>query len=538
MSIVYEKALKQDLELGYGISSRTAPGGGTMVGDKIGTHTLLPRVFNVNDFSSVQDALDEAAVEGGTVLVPPGTYYVANLVVGDGVHRVDLQCLGGSVFSPLPTIGTDPMFTWTMYSSSTGVYVDTQNLAGYSGNVFEFDDAIMEMWPRIKDATIYMAYGQSCNGIYIYADDKDARWVQEAEIDCFIVGGASHIKIETADTGWINDNKIKVRSFCGVHSVEIIANRSGSDANPVDQQVGGNKIEIWQESFYPLVAELTPVVDLVNISGDGFVVDNMFDLNVEDLPGLNHTSITADKAGRNYFRGRFYPNANTVVDTSTYHLPNVWEDITYHVIYTFRGTECPKDITRATDGSFTGFYGAGSFQAGQSLYSGIFYDTATKADRIIGTSDSRKLTFITNNNGRVYIAADGKVGIGGDPSQLFDVSNGKYTVSVDGVNVITHAADGEFIDLYGPGSMAVGFSLFSGIFYNGTTTNADVQMGTLSANSVTITTDSSERIIIDSTGKITLKGLPVYADNAAAITGGLTADQLYRTTTGTVMIVY
>lgn len=35
-----------------------------------------------------------------------------------------------------------------------------------------------------------------------------------------------------------------------------------------------------------------------------------------------------------------------------------------------------------------------------------------------------------------------------------------------------------------------------------------------------------------------IRNLPVYADNAAAITGGLTTDTLYRTATGVVMVVY
>lgn len=32
--------------------------------------------------------------------------------------------------------------------------------------------------------------------------------------------------------------------------------------------------------------------------------------------------------------------------------------------------------------------------------------------------------------------------------------------------------------------------------------------------------------------------LPVYADNAAAISGGLTAGEIYRTSTGVLMVVY
>jgi hypothetical protein len=32
--------------------------------------------------------------------------------------------------------------------------------------------------------------------------------------------------------------------------------------------------------------------------------------------------------------------------------------------------------------------------------------------------------------------------------------------------------------------------------------------------------------------------LPVYSDNAAAISGGLTAGEIYRTSTGVLMVVY
>ena len=35
-----------------------------------------------------------------------------------------------------------------------------------------------------------------------------------------------------------------------------------------------------------------------------------------------------------------------------------------------------------------------------------------------------------------------------------------------------------------------------------------------------------------------LAALPVYADNAAALAGGLTAGQLYRTSIGVLMVTY
>jgi hypothetical protein len=41
MPIVYEKAVAEDLELGYGTVTRTNPAGGTMVGSKIGMHTFI-----------------------------------------------------------------------------------------------------------------------------------------------------------------------------------------------------------------------------------------------------------------------------------------------------------------------------------------------------------------------------------------------------------------------------------------------------------------------------------------------------------------
>jgi len=40
------------------------------------------------------------------------------------------------------------------------------------------------------------------------------------------------------------------------------------------------------------------------------------------------------------------------------------------------------------------------------------------------------------------------------------------------------------------------------------------------------------------TSKLQVVGLPVYADNAAATSGGLTAGAFYRTSTGVLMVVY
>jgi len=48
----------------------------------------------------------------------------------------------------------------------------------------------------------------------------------------------------------------------------------------------------------------------------------------------------------------------------------------------------------------------------------------------------------------------------------------------------------------------------------------------------------TKRLKIDNEGHITATTMPVYADNAAALSGGLTTGKFYRTSTGTLMIVY
>ena len=48
----------------------------------------------------------------------------------------------------------------------------------------------------------------------------------------------------------------------------------------------------------------------------------------------------------------------------------------------------------------------------------------------------------------------------------------------------------------------------------------------------------AERMRIKSTGIINIANTPVYADNAAAKTGGLVDGDVYRTSTGDLKIVY
>jgi hypothetical protein len=64
------------------------------------------------------------------------------------------------------------------------------------------------------------------------------------------------------------------------------------------------------------------------------------------------------------------------------------------------------------------------------------------------------------------------------------------------------------------------------------TGNGFVDIGTQQLMSVPFAIKSNE------SNKIKNAGLPVYADNAAALAGGLVAGEMYRTAAGVLMVVY
>lgn len=51
MSVVYEKIVAEDLELGRGTVAVTNPAGGTLVGSKIGIHSFLGTALDASDFA-------------------------------------------------------------------------------------------------------------------------------------------------------------------------------------------------------------------------------------------------------------------------------------------------------------------------------------------------------------------------------------------------------------------------------------------------------------------------------------------------------
>jgi hypothetical protein len=116
MAAYWEKVVAEDLQTGRGTVDVRMPAGGTQVGTKIYLGTFGLRWFVVTDYGAVGDgatddttavqaAFTAAAVAGGTVYFPDGTYLLtSNIVVGSGVsHIVNILGpswgTGGVVFS-------------------------------------------------------------------------------------------------------------------------------------------------------------------------------------------------------------------------------------------------------------------------------------------------------------------------------------------------------------------------------------------------------------------------------------------------------
>jgi hypothetical protein len=113
--------------------------------------------------------------------------------------------------------------------------------------------------------------------------------------------------------------------------------------------------------------------------------------------------------------------------------------------------------------------------------------------------------FAAGLTSRLYINTTGNVGIG--------TTSPSGRLTVQGAGTTT----GETLKLQN----SAGTDIFK-VLDNGTTTlKGNVGIGTGSP-----------------TSKLQVVGLPTYADNTAALAGGLTAGAFYRTSTGVLMVTY
>lgn len=127
-------------------------------------------------------------------------------------------------------------------------------------------------------------------------------------------------------------------------------------------------------------------------------------------------------------------------------------------------------------------------------------------------------------------------------SNLVDIqSNGtsKVVVNSAGNVLIGSSTDG------GSGALQVTGTGRIGGFDFGNTSNhltwvngSDLTIGTVYNNALAFKTNNTERARIKNNGTINFSNVSVYADNAAALAGGLVAGDVYRTSTGQLMITY
>jgi hypothetical protein len=165
-------------------------------------------------------------------------------------------------------------------------------------------------------------------------------------------------------------------------------------------------------------------------------------------------------------------------------------------------------------------------------------NSSSNAVRITQTGSGNALLVEDSSNPDstpFVIDADGKVGIGTSsiyPQFILDVRGGRTSL----------AADNEQFGL-GVRFTGTGGPVYFGAASNSATPDAvisnagGVALATF-ANSGNVgigTTAPANKLHVN--GTVRLQGLPVYANNAAAITGGLVADDVYKTSTGELRIV-
>jgi hypothetical protein len=162
---------------------------------------------------------------------------------------------------------------------------------------------------------------------------------------------------------------------------------------------------------------------------------------------------------------------------------------------------------------------------------------------IIGTYTANDLTFRTNNSQRGIITSSGDFGIATtSPSCRLQIGNNSVAGLGD-LQVRNNSAS--YISVTNSGNNCVGFF--------GSDGDGGI-IGTFSSHTFSIRSNNSNRITVLSNGDVgintttparklhvngivRLQGLSTYANNAAAIAGGLVADDVYKTSTGELRIV-
>lgn len=193
-------------------------------------------------------------------------------------------------------------------------------------------------------------------------------------------------------------------------------------------------------------------------------------------------------------------------------------------------TATPNGDIHASDGTllYTRLLGSGNFVYNTSLNGyALWSNQAGELFTVSYGNPLKKLTTFggtftnTGENMATYdvycsaLAPNGNIYISFRGDLLIQNNFAVGTANLNGGNI-------KMIVGTGKGTGDSSFEVYTG---QKTVSGTDMQSSTL-------------RLKIDNEGHITSTTMPVYADNTAALAGGLTTGKFYRTSTGTLMIVY
>ena len=146
---------------------------------------------------------------------------------------------------------------------------------------------------------------------------------------------------------------------------------------------------------------------------------------------------------------------------------------------------------------------------------------------------SNGILFLGNGSGQsLTVNSGGSVGIGIDsPLEKLHIRWGKMLIEADSPTIQMKTLDGTVINVMqfnaGTGNIMLANGSIEAEKWGGATTmyvqngNGKVGIGTRTP-----------------TSKLQVVGLPTFADNASAVSGGLTVGAFYRTSTGVLMVVF
>lgn len=193
-------------------------------------------------------------------------------------------------------------------------------------------------------------------------------------------------------------------------------------------------------------------------------------------------------------------------------------------------------------------------------------NTSSESSNIqIGNFNTSNFTFFSADLASIQIGKGNVLNHGGSitiGSNLTSTANGQLIFGIsranmsvgyehvyftNGISTLKSTGEAKSTHLHASGANITVADVAGGDMYiegglntgnNTTGGNVYITTPTAGASGTTVQTASNRMKVEANTGHVLLYNVPVYADNAAAISGGLATGTIYKTSTGVLMIVY